>query len=72
MFVQDSTGGIWVGRSSVGSTARAGQLIELDLRCLLDGLGIERPILVGHSFGADIAMYFSLLYLEKSNCDPVF
>ena len=28
-------------------------------------MGIERPILVGHSFGADIAMYFSLLYPER-------
>jgi len=36
-----------------------------DLRCLLDGLGIESPILVGHSFGADIALYFSLLYPER-------
>jgi pimeloyl-ACP methyl ester carboxylesterase len=36
-----------------------------DLRCFLDEMGIERPILVGHSFGADIAMYFSLLYPER-------
>jgi pimeloyl-ACP methyl ester carboxylesterase len=42
----------------------AADMVE-DLRCLLDGLGIERPILVGHSFGADIAMYFSLLYPER-------
>ena len=32
---------------------------------LLDALGIERPILVGHSFGADICMYFALLYPER-------
>jgi pimeloyl-ACP methyl ester carboxylesterase len=36
-----------------------------DLRGLLDKLGIERPILVGHSYGADICMYFSLLYPER-------
>jgi pimeloyl-ACP methyl ester carboxylesterase len=36
-----------------------------DLRCFLDEMGIERPILVGHSFGADIAMYFSMLYPER-------
>jgi pimeloyl-ACP methyl ester carboxylesterase len=42
----------------------AADMVE-DLRCLPDGLGIERPILVGHSFGADIAMYFSLLYPER-------
>jgi pimeloyl-ACP methyl ester carboxylesterase len=36
-----------------------------DLRCLLDEIGIERPILVGHSFGADIALCFCLLYPER-------
>jgi len=36
-----------------------------DLRGFLDALGIERPILVGHSFGADVCMYFSLLYPER-------
>ena len=42
----------------------AADMVE-DLRCLLDALGIEKPILVGHSFGADIALYFSLLYPER-------
>jgi pimeloyl-ACP methyl ester carboxylesterase len=42
----------------------AADMVE-DLRCLLDALSIEKPILVGHSFGADIAMYFSLLYPER-------
>jgi len=36
-----------------------------DLKGLLDGLGIKRPILVGHSFGADVALYFSYLYPER-------
>lgn len=36
-----------------------------DLKELLDALAIERPILVGHSFGADICMYFALLYPER-------
>jgi len=36
-----------------------------DLRCFLDAMGIKRPILVGHSFGADICMYFSLLHPER-------
>lgn len=31
-----------------------------DLRELLEMLEIERPFLVGHSFGADIALYFAL------------
>src|ERR1039457_4488482 len=42
----------------------AADMVE-DLRCLLDALSIEKPILVGHSFGAYIAMYFSLLYPER-------
>ncbi len=42
----------------------AADMVE-DLRGLLDGMGIQKPILVGHSFGADIAMYFSLLYPER-------
>src|SRR5579871_1477293 len=36
-----------------------------DLKGLLDHLGIERPILVGHSYGADVCMYFALLYPER-------
>ena len=36
-----------------------------DLRLLLQELGIDRPMLVGHGFGADICMYFSLLYPER-------
>jgi|SRR5579871_351841 len=36
-----------------------------DLKNLLDALGIEKPILVGHSYGADVCMYFSLLYPER-------
>jgi pimeloyl-ACP methyl ester carboxylesterase len=38
-----------------------------DLRGLLDTLGIERTHLVGHSFGADICLYFSHLYPERVN-----
>lgn len=36
-----------------------------DLRGLLDGLGIQRPVIVGHSYGADVALYFSLKYPER-------
>lgn len=42
----------------------AGNMAE-DLRCLLDELGIERPILIGHSFGADVALYFALKHPER-------
>jgi pimeloyl-ACP methyl ester carboxylesterase len=36
-----------------------------DLRGLLDTLNIKRAYLAGHSYGADVCMYFSLLYPER-------
>ncbi|MGH9225134.1 MAG: alpha/beta fold hydrolase [Acidimicrobiales bacterium] len=36
-----------------------------DLLGLLDALGIERAYLVGHSFGADVALYLSLLHPDR-------
>ncbi len=36
-----------------------------DLKNLLDSLGIERPHIIGHSFGADIALHFTVLYPER-------
>ena len=53
------------GYSDVTPTHYTAADMSEDLRCLLDELGIERPMLVGHSFGADICMYFSLLYPER-------
>ena len=53
------------GYSDVTPTGYTAADMAEDLRCFLDEMGIERPILVGHSFGADIAMYFSLLYPER-------
>jgi pimeloyl-ACP methyl ester carboxylesterase len=53
------------GYSEVTGTGYTAADMTEDLRCLLDSLGIDRPILVGHSFGADICMYFSLLYPER-------
>jgi pimeloyl-ACP methyl ester carboxylesterase len=41
-----------------------GHMVE-DLRHLLAALGIERPHLVGHSFGADICLHFAMRYPEK-------
>ena len=32
---------------------------------LLDALGIHRPTVVGHSFGADVALYFALNFPER-------
>jgi len=37
-----------------------------DLNLLLDRLGIERADVVGHSYGADVALYFSYLYPERA------
>jgi len=53
------------GYSDVTPTGYTAADMAEDLRCFLDEMGIERPILVGHSFGADICMYFSLLYPER-------
>jgi 2-hydroxy-6-oxonona-2,4-dienedioate hydrolase/2-succinyl-6-hydroxy-2,4-cyclohexadiene-1-carboxylate synthase len=36
-----------------------------DLKYLLDTLGIERAHLMGHSFGADVALHFSILFPER-------
>jgi 2-hydroxy-6-oxonona-2,4-dienedioate hydrolase/2-succinyl-6-hydroxy-2,4-cyclohexadiene-1-carboxylate synthase len=36
-----------------------------DLRNLLDNLGIGRTHVVGHSFGADIALHFTILFPER-------
>jgi len=49
------------GYSEVTPTNYTAADMAQDLRCFLDEMGIERATLVGHSFGADIAMYFSLL-----------
>ena len=37
-----------------------------DLKALLDALNIQRACLVGHSFGADIALHFALRYPERA------
>lgn len=39
--------------------------LATDLKLLLDHLGVERADIVGHSFGADIALYFAYLYPER-------
>jgi 2-hydroxy-6-oxonona-2,4-dienedioate hydrolase/2-succinyl-6-hydroxy-2,4-cyclohexadiene-1-carboxylate synthase len=36
-----------------------------DLKGLLDTLGIQRAHVVGHSFGADIALHFAILFPER-------
>src|SRR5262249_18050006 len=46
--------------SEVTPTGYSPTSMAHDLRGLLDVLGIERPSVVGHSYGADIALYFAL------------
>lgn len=36
-----------------------------DLKCLLDTLGIEKTLLVGHSYGGTIATHFALRFPER-------
>ncbi len=43
------------------------QNLATDLSLLLDELGIERANLVGHSYGADVALYFSYLFPERAD-----
>jgi 2-hydroxy-6-oxonona-2,4-dienedioate hydrolase/2-succinyl-6-hydroxy-2,4-cyclohexadiene-1-carboxylate synthase len=38
-----------------------------DLRNLLDALGIQRAHVVAHSFGADVALHFTILFPERVN-----
>jgi pimeloyl-ACP methyl ester carboxylesterase len=38
-----------------------------DLKGLLDALGIEKAHIIGHSFGADIALHFTILHPERVN-----
>jgi pimeloyl-ACP methyl ester carboxylesterase len=53
------------GYSDVTSTGYTCKDLAADLLGMLNQLGIERPILVGHSYGADVCMYFSLLHPER-------
>ena len=39
--------------------------LAADLRLLMDHLGVARADIVGHSFGADVALYFAYLYPER-------
>lgn len=53
------------GYSDITDTGYTAENMAKDLEGLLDKLGIQRPILVGHSFGADICLYFSLFHPER-------
>ena len=53
------------GYSEVTPDGYDAENLAKDLKGLLDALGIQKPYLVGHSYGADIALYFALLYPER-------
>jgi pimeloyl-ACP methyl ester carboxylesterase len=53
------------GYSEMPPTGYTAREMANDLVGLMDALGIEKPVLVGHSFGADIAMYVTLKHPER-------
>lgn len=53
------------GRSDMPPTGYDADQMAEDLLALIDGLELERPYLVGHSFGADVALYFAHAHPER-------
>ncbi|MCO5176892.1 MAG: alpha/beta hydrolase [Thermomicrobiales bacterium] len=53
------------GYSEVTPSGYTSDDMAEDLRDLLDALDIERPALVGHSYGADISLYFAHHFPER-------
>lgn len=53
------------GYSEVTPTGYSAADMAEDLRGLLDSFDIRRTLLVGHSFGADVCLYFAFKYPER-------
>lgn len=53
------------GYSSMSETGYTPTNMAHDLKELMDQLGIEKADVVGHSYGGDVALYFSFLYPER-------
>jgi len=53
------------GRSDMPPTGYTTEDHAADLQGLLDGLGMERVHLIGHSLGADISLHFALLHPDR-------
>jgi len=53
------------GYSDMPPTGYSADDMAGDLLDLLDSLGIEKPFLVGHSFGADVSLYFAHRYPDR-------
>ena len=53
------------GYSDTPSSGYSPDAMATDLIDLLDALDVERPVVIGHSYGADIALYFAGRYPER-------
>lgn len=53
------------GNSSMPPSGYTTRNMATDLRALLDELGIAQADIVGHSFGADIALHFALIHPDR-------
>jgi len=55
------------GKSDMPPSGYTTDILAEDLRGLLDALEMEKVNLVAHSWGADVAMHFTVLYPERVN-----
>jgi pimeloyl-ACP methyl ester carboxylesterase len=53
------------GYTEMTPTGYTSEEMALDLKGFLDALGIEKPVLVGHSYGADACLYFAYMYPDR-------
>jgi pimeloyl-ACP methyl ester carboxylesterase len=53
------------GYSSMTETGYTPTDMARDLKELMDHVGVEKADVVGHSYGADVALYFAFLYPER-------
>lgn len=53
------------GYSEMTPTGYTPKVMAEDLLGLMDALGIQKATLMGHSYGADICLYFALKYPER-------
>jgi pimeloyl-ACP methyl ester carboxylesterase len=53
------------GYSDVTPNGYTTEDMARDLKGFLDRQGIEKPYLVGHSFGADVCLHFALMYPDR-------